>query len=353
MIEFDEKPQRREETLMDDPTLAARHRQYHVTTFQSSGLSMRAYCRSSLAPCRSTLAKWIRRSREEGISGFLSQKPNRRPRNRTSLEDEAKILEYVKREPGHGPLRIASELGGEIEVGHNGVHGVLKRHGINRHRTRLEWARRANGEIVTQDELETARQRAKGRHVEVSSPGEVWGQDTFLIGRLKGIGRIYHYLAVDLASSYAVARIYTARNATNACDFLENHLLDKSCMVGVHRLLQDNGTEYTAARWKGQSGNCNHPFHALAQRLGIGLTFIKPRHPWTNGTCERLHQTLLREFYQPALLSKIYPSIEELDYELQLYLYWYNHRRTHQGVRLRGRTPASVFFAGQCHLGEP
>jgi len=331
---------------MDDPTLAARHRQHHIARFFSSGLSMRAYCRAPLAPCRTTLTKWIQRSRRHGPTGLVSMQPRRCSWNRTSLEDEAKILKHVEQHPGDGPQRIANELRGQIEVGHNGVYGVLKRHGINRHPDRLEWARRAHGEIVTESELETARRKAKRRHVKVSYPGEIWGQDTFLIGRLKGIGRIYHYLAVDIASSYAVAKLYTARTAANACDFLENHLLEKSCHVGVHRLLQDNGTEYTSARWKHRPGGFDHPFHEQANRFGINLTFIKPRHAWTNGSCERLHQTLLREFYQPALLSKIYTSIDELDYELQLYLAWYNHRRSHQGFRLKGRTPASVFFSG-------
>jgi transposase InsO family protein len=338
---------------MDDPTLAARFRQHHVTAFRESDVSMREYCRRPDTPCRTTLTKWIRRSGRGGLSELTSRRPRRCSWNRTSLADEARVLEYVLEAPGHGAQRIANELRGQIEVGHNGVHGILKRRQINRHRDRLEWVRKAKGEVVTQSELERARQKAKRRHLEVAYPGEVWGQDTFLIGRLKGVGRIYHYIAVDIASSYAVASLYTARTAENACDFLHNHLLEKSSNVGVHRLLQDNGTEYTAARWKDRSGNCNHPFHEEADRLGIKLTFIKPRHAWTNGSCERIHQTLLREFYQPALVSKIYTSIEELDYDLQLYLSWYNRHRTHQGFRLKGRTPASVFFSKTPRLNNP
>ena len=332
---------------MDDRTIAQQFRHHHVMSYLSSGLSQRAYCSRPLAPSRATLGKWLRRYRKAGIEGLVSGTPSRCPWNRTGLEDEAKILAYVLVHPGHGPQTIANELRGSISVGHNGVHGVLKRRGIHRYRARLEWVRQELGEVVTKTELERARDRARSRHLEVSYPGELWGQDTFLIGRLKGVGAIYHYLAVDIASSFAVAKLYPERTAEAACDFLENHLAPKAKNLGIHRLLQDNGTEYTAARWRDPSGSCNHPFHELAGRLGIELTFTQPRHAWTNGSCERLHQTLLRDFYQPALCSRLYETLEDLDYDLQLFLQHYNYRRTHQGFRLRGDTPASVYLSGR------
>ena len=281
------------------------------------------------------------------MAGLLSGIPTRCPWNRTGLDDEARILEHAKLNPGHGPQTIADELRGQISVGHNGVYGVLKRHGIHRFRDRLDWTRRELGEVVTKSELDRARERAKSRHVEVSYPGELGGRDTFLIGRLEGVGPIYHYLAVDIASSFAVAKLYPERPAAAACDFLEHRLVPKAKNLGIHRLLQGNGTDYTAARWRDCSGSCNRPFHDLAGRLGIKLTFTQPRHAWTNGSCERLHQTLLRNFYQPALCSRTYDSIEELDYHLQLFLHHYNDNRTHRGFRLQGATPATVYLGGR------
>ena len=219
----------------------------------------------------------------------------------SGLDDETRILAYVKENSGHGPQRIANELRGQICVGHNGVHGVLVRHGINRRKARQDWARRALGEVVTLDEIETARQQAKHRHVQALYPGQIWGQDTFLVGRLKGVGKVYHHLAVDLASSFGVARLYSARNADNACDFLRHHRVAKAKNLGIHCSLQDNGTEFTAARWRGSDGSSNHVFESLAAHLGIELRFIQPRHAWTNDSCERLNQTLLHEFHTPAL----------------------------------------------------
>jgi transposase InsO family protein len=332
---------------MTDRSMAQRFRQHHVRNFQNSKLSQREYCSLPGSLHRNTLRKYLHRFQAGGDGALLSLTPQRCPANQTNLDDEAAILNYVKHHPGPSAQRIANELAGRIRVGHNGVHGVLTRHGISRRPAREEWSRKQLGEVVTLSEIETARQKAKTRSLEVSFPGELWGQDTFLIGRLKGIGKIYHYLAVDIASSFAIATIYTDRTAQNACDFLSQHLVPKSKNLGVCRLLQDNGTEYTAARWRNGEGASRHQFEQLAGQLGIKLTFIKPAHPWTNGSCERLHQTLLHEFYIPALCSKQYASVEELNYDLQLFLHWYNYKRTHMGRRLRGKVPAQVYFSGK------
>jgi transposase InsO family protein len=329
---------------LTDHTIAQRYRLHILKAFQASGVSQRAFCRRPGSPSRKTLASYRRSWQAGGDIALVSRKPRRCPTNRTCLEDEARILAYARDHSGHGAQRIANQLADQIRVGHNGVQGVLCRHGISRRRDRQEWARVELGQVVSKTELETAREAAKTRHVSAPRPGTVWGQDTFLIGRLKNLGNIYHYLAVDIASSFAVVKIYPARKAQHACDFLEHHLMPKAGRAGVQALLQDNGTEYTAARWRNERRECRHPFHHLASRLGVQLRFIKPGHAWTNGSAERLHQTLLHEFYIPAFCKKIYGSIEALDYDLQLYLHWYNHQRTHQGFRVQGRTPAQVFL---------
>jgi transposase InsO family protein len=335
---------------MTDGDFAVQYKVYHLEQFRASGLSQRAYCAQKRTPSRKSLRRWQALFDSGGNEALRSRRPRRTPHNRTAPEEEAIILDYVKDNPAHGPQRIANQLADRVAVGHTGVYGVLKRHGLNKRKARLEWARLQHGQIITQSELETAREKAKSRHVEVAYPGELWGVDTFLIGRIKGVGKVYHCLAIDLASGFAIAMLCLARNAKNACEFLRNHLLPKARGLGVHRLLLDNGTEFTAARWRDSEGRANHPFHHLAERLGIELTFIKPNHPWTNGACERLHQTLLHEFYQPAFCRKVYQSLEELEYDLQLFLHWYNYERTHQGHRLKGRVPAQVYLCGKTSL---
>jgi hypothetical protein len=88
---------------------------------------------------------------------------------------------------------------------------------------------------------------------------------------------------------------------------LENHLLP----LRIHRLLQDNGKEYTTHHLGGK-----HKFKDACKRNSIKQTFIKVKHPWTNGYVERFNLTLLEEFYQVAFRKKVYHSLEELQRDL-------------------------------------
>ena len=71
------------------------------------------------------------------------------------------------------------------------------------------------------------------------------------------------------------------------------------------------------------------------------------RHPQTNGIRERFHKTILHEFYQVAFRRKLYPSVEELQSDLDILLKHYNTERTHQGKICRGRTPIQTLLDGK------
>ena len=79
----------------------------------------------------------------------------------------------------------------------------------------------------------------------------------------------------------------------------------------------------------------------------IEHTKTKARHPQTNGICERFHKTILQEFYQVAFRKKLYLSLDELQADLDTWLAYYNHERTHQGKMCCGRTPLQTLIAGK------
>lgn len=79
----------------------------------------------------------------------------------------------------------------------------------------------------------------------------------------------------------------------------------------------------------------------------IEHTKTKARHPQTNGICERFHKTILNEFYQIAFRKKIYKNLDELQKDLDDWLYDYNYKRTHQGKMCCGRTPMQTLFDGK------
>ena len=58
----------------------------------------------------------------------------------------------------------------------------------------------------------------------------------------------------------------------------------------------------------------------------------------------RFFKTILQDFYQAAFRRKIYQSIEELQYDLDEWIAYYNNKRTHQGKMCCGRTPMQTLI---------
>jgi len=302
-----------------------------------SGHRVTAVCRL-LGKSRPWFYKWLGRYRQQGPEGLKNQDRLICPANRTPLDGEGQVLAMIELFPSYGPARLALELQRwGIILGHTAVYGVMQRHGLNKRKDRLEWVRKLHGEVIQLSDLETARQKAKHRHIQAQQPGELVCADLFYVGCLKGVGRIYQVTACDAASSYGWARLYTEKTAEAAVDFL-NHVLTTSHGVRITALLTDNGKEFTT-HWASK----DHRFERALAEQGIQHRYTQVRHPWTNGFAERLNRTILEEFYQVVLRKKIYGSLEELQRDLDQFLAFYNFRRPHQGYRTKGRCPADLF----------
>ena len=184
----------------------------------------------------------------------------------------------------------------------------------------------------TRGELQRARQQR--RHVQASEPGELVCLDTFYIGRLKGVGKVWQITACDAACSYAAARIIPANTAEHAVRFLVEILLPLYEAAGwpLQRVLTDRGSEF-----KGD-------FDAACDNLSIRHTRTKPRHAWTNGFVERLQGIILHQHWRVAFRRRYFTTRSQLDRSLQRYLAFYNDERAHQGYRTKGRTPSTLFW---------
>ena len=64
-------------------------------------------------------------------------------------------------------------------------------------------------------------------------------------------------------------------------------------------------------------------------------------------SCERFHKTILQEFYQVTFRKKVYTTLEELQTDLDAWLDYYNHERTHQGKMCCGQTPMATLQDGK------
>jgi len=281
-----------------------------------------------------------------GTAALVEQK--RGPRgphpSRVSPEIEAEILRYVLERPTWGQNRIANELrlkGHQVSPG--GVRNVWLRHEVEtRHRRllRLEAAAQDQTFVLSPEQvllLERHSVDFRCRHVESSRPGELLNQDTFYWGTLKGVGKVYVQVVVDVFCSLAFAKIYTSKMPITATDLLYDRVLPfyESLGVPVGAVLTDNGREYCGRP-------DSHPYELLLAMEEIEHRTTKIRSPRTNGFVERMNRTLLDECFRIAGRTTWYLEPEEIQRDLDRFLAYYNLERSHQGYRLKGRTPAQA-----------
>ena len=199
------------------------------------------------------------------------------------------------------------------------------------------------GIILTESQLQ-ALEKAKEEkqaagEIETEHPGYLIAQDTFYVGNMKGVGRIYQQTVIDTYSKVAFAKLYDRKNALVAADMLNDRVIPffDSKEIPVLRVLTDRGSEYCGNRE-------HHEYELYLDLEDIDHTKTKAKSPQTNGICERFHKTILSEFYQIAFRKKIYESIEMLQNDLDEWLREYNESRPHSGKYCYGKTPMQTFL---------
>ena len=175
--------------------------------------------------------------------------------------------------------------------------------------------------------------------MQAEEPGELVCIDTFYIGKLKGVGKMWQITACDAASSYALAKVVAVCNANEAAAFLTQAVATTLAEAGwrLQRVLTDGGSEF-----KGE-------FDTACRELNVRHTRTKPRHAWTNGFVERLQGTILHEHWRIAFRRRYFRKRFQLQTSLDSFLQFYNFERPHQGYRTKGRTPAEVFWGAIRH----
>lgn len=179
----------------------------------------------------------------------------------------------------------------------------------------------------------------RDRHIQADFTGDLVAMDTFMVGTLKGIGRVYLQTVIDCHSRYAWGTLHTSKMPITAVQTLNNEVLPffEEHNVPIKTILTDNGREYCGREDQ-------HPFELFLQLEDIEHRTTKVRRPQSNGYVERLHRTLLDEHFRVAGRTNFYETVQEMDKDLQVYLNFYNTERTHQGRNMNGRTPYQVFF---------
>ena len=289
---------------------------------------------------------------EHGIEG-LKEKTRRKPclKNRVAPEVEDSVVKMAIEYPAYGQSRASNELRKNgILVSGGGVRSIWQRHNLETMKKRLkalEEKAAKEGIVYTEAQLAALETVKRAREsdpdeIETAHPGYLISQDTFYVGYLKGVGRIYQQTVIDTYSSVGFAKLYTAKIPVTAADTLNDRVLPffVEQNTPVFRVLTDRGTEFCGSPDK-------HPYELYLQLNEIEHTKTKVKRPQTNGICERFHQTVLNEFYRITFRKKIYSDIEMLQADLDEFMKKYNHERTHQGKRCKGRTPMETFIEGK------
>lgn len=276
------------------------------------------------------------------------KKPNLR--NRVEDATEKAVMAFAIEQPAFGQVRVSNELRKRgIFVSPSGVRSVWLRRDLESFKKRLSALERhvaETGEVLTEAQVVALEKKQEDDvaygEIETAHPGYLGSQDTFYVGTIKGVGRIYQQTFVDTYAKYAAAKLYTTKTPITAADLLNDRVLPlmEEHGMGLIRILTDRGTEYCG---KPES----HDYQLYLALNDIEHTKTKVRHPQTNGICERFHKTILQEFYQVAFRRKIYRSIEELQRDLDEWLDYYNNDRTHQGKMCCGRTPMQTLIDGK------
>lgn len=287
---------------------------------------------------------------EEGIDGLV-EKSRAKPRvgNRVNETIEKRVLEFSLENPIAGQVRVSNELKQEgVIVSSGGVRGIWLRHDLTTKDQRLKRLEKYHQEtncLLTESQviaLESAKEEKKAHgEIETHHPGFLVAQDTYYIGYIKGVGKIYQQTGIDTFSNVGFAKIYTEKTALTSADFLNDKVLPyfDADHMKVLRMLTDRGTEYG---WQ----NLEHPYQLFLHLNDIEHSRTKARHPQTNGAVERLNQIIQNEFYALAFRKKLYKSIGEIQADLDAYIENYNNKRTNQGKRCQGRTPRQTFDDG-------
>nr|WP_233055006.1 IS481 family transposase [Motilimonas cestriensis] len=289
---------------------------------------------------------------EDGGIDALIDKSRRTPnlKNRVDEATEQAVTDYAVEFPAHGQVRTSNELRKNgVFVSASGVRSIWLRHNLENFKKRLkalEAKVASEGIILTEVQVAALEKKKNDDEVcgeiETAHPGYLGSQDTFYVGNLKGVGRIYQQTYVDTHCKIAFAKLYTTKTPITAADILNDKVLPyfEQHELPVLRILTDRGTEYC--------GKVEHHDYQLYLAINdIDHTKTKAMSPQTNGICERFHKTILQEFYQVTFRKKLYGSLEELQKDLDEWMNYYNNERTHQGKVCCGRTPLETLLDGK------
>jgi transposase InsO family protein len=290
---------------------------------------------------RTSFYEWKRRFQTQGFAGLKDLPPIHRSHPQTTPPETVERIKALALEhPAYGCNRIEALLALEgRRVSAITVQKLLNDHGLGTRYDRWLALEKANAEQpieLTAEQvalLEKLNPCFRERHVESSMPGALLCADTFFVGALKGLGKLYLHAVVDTYGSYAFGFLHVSKQPEAAVAVLHNDVLPFYDGLGLplKAVLTDNGREFC--------GTEAHPYELYLALAGIEHRKTRVRSPRTNGFVERFNGTVLDEFFRVTMRETFYETVEALQADLDAWLVHYNTERPHLGYRNQGRRP--------------
>jgi len=290
---------------------------------------------------RTQFYDYTRRSQIHGIEGLRDLPRVHKWHPMTTPPDVVeKILAMSLEHPVWGSVRLSHQLRlARISVSSPTIQNILIKHGMGSRYQRLpkleERASKEKIELAAQQvaAIEKANPCFRERYVESKRPGELLTQDTFLVGHLKGVGKVYLQAVVDTYGSCAFAYLHARKMPEQAVAVLHSEVLPqyREWGVKVEVALTDNGREYCERD--------SHPYELYLALNAIEHRKTRVGRPQSNGFVEHFNRTALDDFFRKAFRQKFYASVEELHGDLDRWLKFYNEEHPHQGYRNMGKRP--------------
>ncbi|MCC7015582.1 MAG: IS481 family transposase [Rhodospirillales bacterium] len=324
---------------MDAATKVARQRMSVLDLAAKLGNAAEACRRRGMD--RSSFYEWRRRFQTHGLDGVKDLPPIAKSHPQTTpAEVQERIAALALEHPAYGCNRIEALLMLEGKrVSAITVQKILNERELGTRESRWLALERQNAERaieLTPEQvafLEKQNSCFRERHVESSRPGELLCQDTFFVGTLKGIGKVYLHAVVDTYGSHAFGFLHVSKQPEAAVAVLHNDVLPfyRRLDLPVNAVLTDNGREFC--------GTDAHPYELYLAPNEIEHRRTRVRTPRTNGFVERFNGTVLAEFFRVTMREKVYATVEALQDDLDTWLVHYNTERPHLGYRNQGRGP--------------
>jgi transposase InsO family protein len=302
---------------------------------------------------RTSFYEWKRRFQTQGFEGLKDLPPIHKSHPQAT---PAAVVERIKAlahaHPAYGCNRFEAMLALEgTRVSSITIQKILNDSGLGTRVDRWLALEKANAERtieITAEQaafLEKLNPCFRERHVESSAPGELLSADTFFVGSLKGVGKVYLHAVVDTYGSYAFGFLHVSKQPEAAVAVLHNEVLPfyRALELPVGAVLTDNGREFC--------GTDRHPYELYLDLNGIEHRRTKVRSPKTNGFVERFNGTVLDEFFRVKMRETFYESVEAMQADLDAWLVHYNTERPHLGYRNMGKRPIDTVMSFVSHEG--